>query len=634
MTSRWVLALIGCWIATCLAGVVSGAGVLVILAMFWLVPLPVLCARAQGRPFDPLEPVWLFAIVYLLVFGLVPGLQLLEPAAFESLTGFLRLSPPHYLLASILSGLGFLAFLVGYFAPAGGYLAAAGGSWLPAPSLPRVAWTAAALTLGGVLALEATLLLADAGDASVMGLLRGELRDGVVRSGGGRGYLALGFLALSLGIGLTGIALVRWAGLRDARRRAVVVPGLAGLALASAVIFGGVLGSRQLAIVTVVQLLVVYHLLHRPVRTSAAVAGGLALGAGGVAFISLRNTGSIRFDPVEWVGFAAKTFDGFNFLVTGLARIDGFLWGRSLAEDVIWTYLPRFLYPEKPLSYGIVTAQDAIVPGLSETTSNAATFPPGLLAEGYVNLGIIGLLLLPMATGLLLRTSYDWARTTRAPVAVLLLGALLGNQSGLFRGFGPVVAALLLMGVLLLPLLVSVRLPSFSRGAALIGTGVFAVVAVAAVAVMVPPVPGLVPPARAPGVTAGDPAPTPTRELRQALAARGEVVLLAFGASWCEECQTQQTVIAEMERDPGVRVVPVAVYDLPLPANALARANGLRAPVTDDGEIANGAYRLGDLPSTVIVSKRGRIACTVTGKSSIATIRAAVARTQLTGQCS
>ncbi|MEW6582123.1 MAG: hypothetical protein AB1416_05110, partial [Actinomycetota bacterium] len=603
----------------------------------WLAPLPLLVARRAGRAFDPFDPLWLSSLVYLFAYGAVPALQLWDTPPFDTVTGYLRLSPPHYALAAVLSGLGFIAFVVGYFSPLAARAATAASRPHRRGSGRHELLWGGVLLLAGVLAIEATLVLAGAWNYSPAELLTGELRDAMLRALAGRGYLSVGFLAFTIGAVLLAMhAARRIEESGGSGRRVVAVYALTACVVG--LLMGLLLGSRQLVVVTAVQLLVAYHVTHRRIPTRAVAGSFGVLAALGVVFVSLRNSGRLTLNPVEWAAYAAKTFDGFNFLTNALARVTDLEWGRTLVEDVFWTYLPRSVFTGKPTAFGIVDAQDAIVPGLSDAVGATATFPPGILAEGFVNFGIVGVVVLPFLAAVLLRTAFEWAAVGKGAAALVIFGYLLGNQTGLFRGFGQVLAAILVVAVLLAPLLLPRAIPRRGVARARWAFAALAALPLLAIPVAIDPDPALTPP-----VATAQPAPqSPSvrgRAIKRAVeqeAQKGRLRLLVFSASWCDDCVAQEEQIADAMGRSDLRAVRIALQDSPraIAREASAEHPRLIAPtVHDDGHITFAKYGLTTLPTIIVMNGDRLTACVITGPVRSDGILAAVARANGSGRC-
>jgi hypothetical protein len=113
--------------------------------------------------------------------------------------------------------------------------------------------------------------------------------------------------------------------------------------------------------------------------------------------------------------------------------------------------------------FGYVAAQEAIVPGLHADFLGRATYPSGILAEGYVNFGIAGSLLAAAAVGALSRGLFVSARHGGGAYCLLLLAWLEANMVNLFRGIGFLAPQLLLTAIVLAPMLLG---PRFSRSPA------------------------------------------------------------------------------------------------------------------------------------------------------------------------
>lgn len=444
--------------------------VLLALAALWLIPVPILLARREGRPFDPLEPIWIFGSIFFFEYAAVPGIELTRPAAFQTLPGFMTLSPPHYYAAAWLGGAAFLVFCLVYtWQPvssdriAGRHGDARGG-------VRALVLTGAVLVAAGVLALEFNLHLANASAYSIRALFTGQLREPLVQTEQGRGYINLGYSAFSAGLVCLALAVAAWSK-RDSRRRRWVWLYFPVAALAAVSVFGLLLGSRSLAAGTLVGLLVAFNYRYRRIPRALVLAALGAVALGAVVFISLRNSHHVTFDVISMAAYVSKTFDGFNFLVTALARVHHLLWGQSLGQDALYTYLPRALFHAKPTVYGIVLAQDTAIPGLSQSLVSG-TYPPGILAEGYLNFGVLGVLALPALGAALLRVSYDFLIHSSNPIPVVVFGYLLGNPDGFFRGLGPVIPAVIALVLMLLGLQLPDRVLTQGRlrsaGAALV----------------------------------------------------------------------------------------------------------------------------------------------------------------------
>jgi peroxiredoxin len=101
-------------------------------------------------------------------------------------------------------------------------------------------------------------------------------------------------------------------------------------------------------------------------------------------------------------------------------------------------------------------------------------------------------------------------------------------------------------------------------------------------------------------------------------AARGEVVLVNFWATWCPPCRRELPALQALEAalgGAGLRILAVSVDRGPTEELAsFARARELRFPVLHDREsdVAR-SYGVGAYPTTVVVDRAGRIALRAAG---------------------
>lgn len=443
------LCLIAGWLSLAFVGWLCRSVTLTALAPPLLLPLPVLLARLRDgpgwRPIDPFEPIWALSVLYGFTYLIVPGLSAARPDEFASLEGYLDAPPGTWQVASWLAALAFLCLLVGYFGPLSRAPARAGPCQRGPDGDRHIAPLAAALFVLGVASVALALVVNDGFSVPLSELVTGGLREETVKSYSGRGYLSLGFAFLALSIPCAAV--------RACRRRSWRDWALVALAAAIAeLLLAGIVGSRLLALGVPVAVLVVVHYRLRRLRAGLVAAGAATLALLGVVVAAARGTGSVA-DPIAAVGTLGLTLDGFNFLVNALARVNGFLWGATFFEDAFLTYFPRAIWEGKPTIYGVVSAQEAIVPGLYADFQGGATFPPGILAEGYVNFGLAGVLLLPVAVGAAFRAAYACLLKEQSAFSVLLMGWLLANLVTLFRGFGLIVPQVVVTAAVLSPLL-------------------------------------------------------------------------------------------------------------------------------------------------------------------------------------
>jgi hypothetical protein len=109
------------------------------------------------------------------------------------------------------------------------------------------------------------------------------------------------------------------------------------------------------------------------------------------------------------IAYLAVTFDMSELFQETIKRTDnsGYEWGSSWVEDVFYTYLPRAIFPDKPIKYGVFRVQDEVVPGLTpESGLFTSSYPIGAWGESYINFGPVGVLLTLFILGAWLKYLY------------------------------------------------------------------------------------------------------------------------------------------------------------------------------------------------------------------------------------
>ncbi len=109
---------------------------------------------------------------------------------------------------------------------------------------------------------------------------------------------------------------------------------------------------------------------------------------------------------------------------------------------------------------------------------------------------------------------------------------------------------------------------------------------------------------------------------------RGRVVLMNLWASWCTPCAQEMPALERFARESAGKVVVLGVDqgESAAVAAAFARAHGVTFPIlVDDAEQYGGAYKALGLPTSVVVSRAGRVIKGVDGPMTLAQMRAAVA---------
>ena len=100
---------------------------------------------------------------------------------------------------------------------------------------------------------------------------------------------------------------------------------------------------------------------------------------------------------------------------------------------------------------------------------------------------------------------------------------------------------------------------------------------------------------------------------------RGKVVLLSFWASWCGPCRVEMPVVEKLShqfRDQGFLVFGVNDEDRDTIRDYI-KENGYSFPtLVDEGQEALKLYRVGAIPTTVVIDREGKIASYQVGMST------------------
>jgi len=429
--------------------------------------LPVIHSFQQKRVPDFFEPVWVFAGVYTVAYGYKAVLILVAPKEFVAIPEYFIFDEVAIDQAFFLSLLGLLSFYGGYYSRSHAIVQ----RWLPRYDTPE--YNARRLRVGSLIgvwwAVAAFLFLVATTGIDLRGhdsFFAAEARNRFMAAFLGRGPLFLPITMLSLFV-LTQLCIAV-----KTKTRADLT--IFVLAFVSAEIIYAFVGGRLPFLTPIVGALVVWHYTVRPITlpTQGMFLLGI-LAAGGILGLLLTAE---AISPYQIVKRLSGTFDAFDHLTVTLIRTEHVHFGQTILEDLFLTYLPRSVFPWKPIVYGYVRLQEELMPGIYQSYNQKATFPIGLIAEGYANLHIAGVVALPALVGVLLRTLHERAKRYKGIDAVLL-GITMGGILGVIRGFGS-----FLVGTLMLILIASVfyrlrpPLRAVDRNGQRISTGVGTIV--------------------------------------------------------------------------------------------------------------------------------------------------------------
>jgi oligosaccharide repeat unit polymerase len=198
------------------------------------------------------------------------------------------------------------------------------------------------------------------------------------------------------------------------------------------------------------------HKANQKIKTGRLVFGLLAviivgtyLGISRREDFSAEVSGPAFLAPVMFLSY---TFDMSVMLRETIDRTEGYHYGSTWIEDVVYTYIPRAIFPSKPTIYGTVRLQTEVAPSLTPAGDQfASTFPIGVFGEGYANFGFIGVPLTLFMLGVILKYMYNYCLNliveknlgTTQLFFILTYVALAGNPLGYLRSFGQFLAAII-----------------------------------------------------------------------------------------------------------------------------------------------------------------------------------------------
>jgi thiol-disulfide isomerase/thioredoxin len=115
---------------------------------------------------------------------------------------------------------------------------------------------------------------------------------------------------------------------------------------------------------------------------------------------------------------------------------------------------------------------------------------------------------------------------------------------------------------------------------------------------------------------------------------RGHVLIMNFWGSWCTSCRAEAPVLASLAqrfRPDGARFLGVDIRDTPANAEAFQRDFHITYPsLNDPGDEIALAFRStvppSGIPTTLVISRTGRISARVIGEVSYAGLRGLISK--------
>lgn len=157
-----------------------------------------------------------------------------------------------------------------------------------------------------------------------------------------------------------------------------------------------------------------FHVMPISKRVAAAICSILAIGVLGLQV--LQGTASSILETLEYFDY----FNNTSMFISDFGKLFQPAWG-SAAVSGLWSFVPRALYPAKPLVYGISSIMAAYYPDAAEVGST-----PGMLlwTVDYWDFGVVGIAIGAFVTGSLGRAAFDLFRRRQDVWTFLLLGQM------------------------------------------------------------------------------------------------------------------------------------------------------------------------------------------------------------------
>jgi hypothetical protein len=121
-------------------------------------------------------------------------------------------------------------------------------------------------------------------------------------------------------------------------------------------------------------------------------------------------------------------FDAATMIVDKTRSVSDYRLGATF-EDLLWFYIPRQWWPDKPVSFGYSFAPE-FFPGASLT----ASYAPSMVGELYLNFGVIGVVFGFYLFGIVLRACYDAFASRKTQLATVVYTIVLFRLTNIIEG--------------------------------------------------------------------------------------------------------------------------------------------------------------------------------------------------------
>lgn len=401
----------------------------------------------QKRKIDIFEPIYLFTAYYILEMGIrgiwnleynSPGLNQLYDTTSSSF---------YYLISKVFlfSILGLIIFYIGYYLKIGTIIANS------LPKIPKVYWNkyqlAAAIFFSFFVGIFPIFLT---------------IKRGIEV---GKDYIIISLATIPL-VGLSLLYLK----CSIEKRRLLEIFLIFLILLFSSSLFFFLHAGKATMVETGILILVLYHYLNRYISVKKVIFiillsipilsfvwGYRSLGNFTDAknyFISAISHPSELFTPILIRSYGTDAF------AVILDKTDEFKIGGSLGE-LVWFYMPRQIWPEKPYSYSYVFGKEYL------TTQAGPFVIPSLIGEFYLNFAWVGIIIGFLLTGIILKAIYAYfVARNDGKISILLYALIIPRliflpegsiASGVAKFLTSLIFALVVVSILM------IKIPSKNR---------------------------------------------------------------------------------------------------------------------------------------------------------------------------